>query len=282
MLASSETAWADDRKKKGAGKARGSDQSARNDASKKSRPENSRSSAAISRHESSPMAAHSGSGGSPYAARSEHSQPIAGGGGLSTAPEAARVNLGKPLPSLYNGWNARNFDDIQNDENAHVAFLVNALGANARPMPNFQNLEQANIKDFAHVSRNLENTGVAAYLGALPILAGSTAGLQYVPAAASIALIEARHAGYLNTLVDLVPSENIAGNVVNFEVPLSAAQVVSIASPFFVDLNGGPPLIPAGGLSNPIDVLNFALALEYLESAFYDINVPRFAHLLER
>ena len=190
VLASSETAWADDRKKKGAGKARGSDQSARNDASKKSRPENSRSSAAISRHESSPMAAHSGSGGSPYAARSEHSQPIAGGGGLSTAPEAARVNLGKPLPSLYNGWNARNFDDIQNDENAHVAFLVNALGANARPMPNFQNLEQANIKDFAHVSRNLENTGVAAYLGALPILAGSTAGLQYVPAAASIALIE--------------------------------------------------------------------------------------------
>jgi hypothetical protein len=63
--------------------------------------------------------------------------------------------------------------------------------------------------------------------------------------------------------------------------PLTPQQVVSLASPFIADLNGCPPLIPAGGLVNPIDVLNFAMALEYLEAAFYNINVPRFEHLLE-
>ncbi len=178
------------------------------------------------------------------------------------------------LRDLYPGWTRENFQAIQSDENAHVQFLVNALGTMARPMPTFQNLAQMDEVAFAQVSRALENTGVGAYLGALPLLVQF--GVDYVSPAASIALIEARHSGFLNTLIDLPVNEDILNEQASFEVALTPQQVVSLAGPFIVDLNGGPPLIPAGGFTNAIQVLNFALALEYLEAAFYNINVPAF------
>jgi hypothetical protein len=193
---------------------------------------------------------------------------------------ASRAGEAGPLPQLYKKSNAHQFEQIQADENAHVAFLVNALGNSARPMPVFQSLEQPSVHRFARVARLLENTGVAAYLGALPVLGSTTAGQQYIGAAGSIALIEGRHAGYLNTLIDLSVVENISGNVSSFDPPLTPEMVVSIVSPFLENLNGGPPLIPAGGLIAPIDILNFALALEYLEAEFYNINVPHYLRSL--
>ena len=192
----------------------------------------------------------------------------------------AADEAGTPLHQLYSKSNAHQFEQIQRDENAHVAFLVNALGANARPMPVFQNLEQSKVHKFAVFARTFENTGVAAYLGALPVLAATTAGQAYVPAAGSIALIEGRHAGYLNTLINLSLDKNITGSVSSFDVPLTPQQVVSLVSPFVANLNGGPPLIPSGGLTAPLDILNFALALEYLEAEFYNINVPKFLRSL--
>jgi hypothetical protein len=203
-------------------------------------------------------------------------------GGNVATPSSSMVNGGTPLPEIYKDWNLRNFEQIQSDENAHVAFLVNALGAYARPTPIFQSLEQSTVHEFAELARAFENTGVGAYLGALPVLASTAAGQQYLGAAGSIALIEARHAGYLNSLIDLSISENITGNVANFDSPLTPDQVVTLVSPFVVSLNGGPPLIPAGGLTNALDILNFALALEYLEAAFYNINVPNLARTLAR
>ena len=169
-----------------------------------------------------------------------------------------------------------NFDSIRTHENDHVDFLVSALGADARPMPTFVNLKQKNIIDFVTVSQALENTGVGAYLGAVPAIKSKA----YLAAAGTIALIEARHAGYLNVLVE----DPITGNILDltsdnsFETPLTPDQVAAGAGAFVSSLNGGPPLTYSATPSadNDIAILNFALALEYLEAAFYNINVPKF------
>jgi hypothetical protein len=77
------------------------------------------------------------------------------------------------LPSLYQGENTMEFEAIQAHENAHVAFLVNALGQYARPTPSFINLTQPNLVTFATTAKALENTGVGAYLGAAPYIYNS-------------------------------------------------------------------------------------------------------------
>jgi hypothetical protein len=166
------------------------------------------------------------------------------------------------------------FRDIQRHENAHVAFLVNALGSAARPKPTFQNLVQPNFWLFVQTSKALENTGVGAYLGAAPVILSRA----YLAAAGSIALIEARHAGWLNSLVDVPITTNVYGVEQSFETPLTAAQVVALASPFIASLNGGPPVdySTTPSSANDIAILNFALALEYLEAEFYNLNVANF------
>lgn len=178
-----------------------------------------------------------------------------------------------------NGCNDRReakgiFGQIQRHENAHVAFLVNALGAAARPKPTFQNLVQPNFQLFVQVAKALENTGVGAYLGAAPAILSRA----YLAAAGSIGFIEARHAGWINSLVDVPITTNVYGMEQSFETPLTAAQVVTLASPFIASLNGGPPVnySTTPSAANDIAILNFALALEYLEAEFYNLNVANF------
>jgi hypothetical protein len=192
------------------------------------------------------------------------------------AVRSSSAQSGNPnyLPSLYLGENVREFQAIQAHENAHVAFLVSALGALARPKPSFVNLTQPNLVTFAQTSRALENTGVGAYLGAAPIIFNK----DYLAAAGSILTIEARHSGYINVLLNEIMTDNVDGKVVNFDVPLTVDQVVALAGPLITSLNGGPPLSfsTTPSAKNDVDILNFALALEYLEAEFYNINVPRF------
>lgn len=168
------------------------------------------------------------------------------------------------------------FRSIQQHERDHVEFLVTALGKAARPKPAFHRLGQKNFADFTIVAQALENTGAGAYLGAAPVINSR----DYLAAAGSIAFIEARHAGYLNTFLGDPITANAEDDDSDnsFEMPLTAAEVVANASHFIKSLNGGPPLTYSNTPSdaNDIAILNFALALEYLENEFYNINVRQF------
>lgn len=188
--------------------------------------------------------------------------------GISSKPAASATTAvsGMTLASLKAvGDNKAAFQEIQSDENAHVSFLTGALKSAARPKPTFQNLTQADINSFAMVSKALENVGVGAYLMAAPAVSNK----DYLAAAGSILTIEARHAGFLDVLLGTPISANGA-----FDKPMTQADIVAAASPFIASLNGGPD--PSKALANDVDILNFALLLEYLEAEFYNANVPKF------
>ena len=188
--------------------------------------------------------------------------PVAGLLAINTVNAAPTWNTTNFLPT------SQAFKEIRSDENAHVAFLKKALmeaGVKPRPEPTFKNLTQPNVRAFELLSRTFENVGVGAYLFAAPKIKEKV----YLSAAASILTIEARHAGYLDALTDVMLSPNGP-----FDKPIPQAQIVRDISPFIKSLNGGPD--PSKPLKSDTDILNFALLLEYLEATFYNINVPRF------
>jgi Ferritin-like domain len=199
----------------------------------------------------------------------------AAAGGLTAraaGPKSAKIAAPamKTLPNLYPNWNATNFAQIRTDENAHVHFLLSALGSNARPAPTFQGLVMPDVVTFAKTSFALENTGTEAYLSAAPLISSP----EYLSAAGQILVIEARHSGYLGVLFNSTP--DLFGNSLEPVLPLSL--LLTNAAPFIESLNGGPPLTYSTTPSpaNDIAILNIALALEYLESEFYNLNVGRF------
>ena len=197
--------------------------------------------------------------------------------GAALLPTRAAAANTDTLPNLYPNWNAFLFQSIQAHEIEHVAVirtLITNLGGTPRPSPTFKNLLQPNLVAFGTVSQALENTGVGAYLGAAPVILQPAV----LAAAGSIATIEARHAGYLNVLFNTFHTTNIFGVEQVFERPLTIQEVVDAATPFVAGLNGGPPLTFSATRSraNDIAILNFALALEYLERDFYNLNVPKY------
>lgn len=167
---------------------------------------------------------------------------------------------------------ANAFAEIQKHENDHVAFLVNALGSNARPKPTFQNLDKrSSYTAFLQLSNTFENVGSGAYTGAAPHLQSH----DFLASAATIAMVEGHHAGFLQTLLGKPLTENNE----SFQTALTPDQVDADVAPFIADLNGGPPVTYSQtdlSLANDVMILNFALALEYLEREFYNINVPAF------
>ena len=188
----------------------------------------------------------------------------AGAGGLS--------DFGRSVAQVK-----RDFNSIRNHENTHVSFLEGALGSAARPKPTFRNLTAPDLATFVAMAQAFENTGVAAYLYATPGIQSKA----YLSAAASIALVEARHAGVLNdmreTFITASPF-NGSGDAA-FDQGATPNVVAGQVAFYVASLNGGPPLQFNRDVLSPetdLKILNFALALEYLEAEFYNINVPRF------
>lgn len=165
------------------------------------------------------------------------------------------------LKSLADSQQA--FQEIMNDESQHVSFLQSALKSAARPKPTFKGLKQTDLQSFAALSQTFENIGVGAYLMAAPAVKDK----GILAAAGSILTIEARHAGFLDALLQKPLSANGA-----FDKPMTQAEIVKAATPFIASLNGGPD--PAAPLTSDVGILNFALLLEYLEAEFYSTNVP--------
>ena len=200
----------------------------------------------------------------------------------SRGGEAANNSL-NVLPRLYPGWNAKNFSSIRQHENDHVAFLQNVLGGNGFADPGFVGLEQPNALAFARLSRVFENTGTATYLGAAPLIFNPT----NLAAAASIALVEARHSGYLNTLLNFHINDSVVAGAAtdeSFESPQSPVATAQAIAPFLANPALGMELATAISTTpspaNDIAIFRFALALEYLERDYYNINVPKFLHVM--
>ena len=119
----------------------------------------------------------------------------------------------------------------------------------------------------------LENTGTGAYLGAAPYIFNPA---YLVRGYAQILPVEARHSGYLNVLLNANLMQNAMGHVPgnSLEMPLTYAQVAANAAPFLPAGVTLPQYSTTPSAANDIVILNFALTLEYLESAFYNLNVP--------
>ena len=189
----------------------------------------------------------------------------------SITTAAAGLSVAGSPHAKATGINYNNFHEIQDDENQHVSFLLNALGSSARPRPTFKNLVAANVNQFISMSATFESVGTAAYPAAAPFILDPGS----LSIAARIAIVEGRHAGYLTTLVNqpLVPDESA------FQPLMFPNDVNAAAGPYIASLNGGPPVTYQLGTRSPqndLMILNFALALEMLEQEFYNINVPRF------
>jgi rubrerythrin len=107
------------------------------------------------------------------------------------------------------------------DENAHVAFLKEALGSKAVKAPKVDfGSTTSSASAFLKTAVALENTGVAAYSGQ----ALNIASTAYAAAALSIWSVEARHASVAGLL--LKPNSKSLSPDGAFDEPKTAAQVL--------------------------------------------------------
>ncbi|KAF9402880.1 hypothetical protein BGX21_008288 [Mortierella sp. AD011] len=115
------------------------------------------------------------------------------------------------------------FVHIKDHESTHVETLKAVIeNAGGVPVPECKyNFPLTDIHSFVNIARALETTGVSAYLGAAANFNGNL-----LTGAASIATVEARQSSFLNELTGL------EGAPYNFDTPLDARQVFTMASQF--------------------------------------------------
>jgi len=170
--------------------------------------------------------------------------------------------------------------EIMNDEAAHVPILQKKLvdpdnpfhpQVRTPPVLNMANLIQPNVKSFLETAAAFENTGSGTYGGALFAIQQTD---EYFRTAVGLCTVESRHASFLNALL----GESLVPNFAPVEAPIDQDVTLSRIAPFVA--SPGPSGFPSFDPLNASDpnnfhILDFLLFLEYIESAFYHVNVPR-------
>ena len=181
------------------------------------------------------------------------------------------------------GLTATLLQEIMNDEAQHVPIIQNLLNDSGNPLPvpirkppnfNLARLIQPNLQTFLETAAVFENTGSGLYHGALLNIQQTQ---EYFPTAAGLAAVKSRHAGWLNSLLGQALTEDFAP----VEAPISQGLTLTQVAEFVTDPRSTFPSFDTTVVSdaNNFAVLDFVLFLEYIESAFYAVNVPRFAVL---
>ena len=178
------------------------------------------------------------------------------------------------------GVAAELINEIMNDEDQHVLIVQNLLDDPDNPLPvpirqpphfNLQRLVQPNLQAFLETASVFENTGSGLYHGAL---LNVTQTQEYFPTAAGLASVEARHAAWLNSLL----GESLVPDFAPVEAPIDQSITLSLLAEFVTDPRSTFPSFDTtvSTDANNFFVLDFILFLEYIESTFYNLNVPLF------
>jgi Ferritin-like domain len=170
--------------------------------------------------------------------------------------------------------------EIMEDEMQHVPIIQNLLNDPDNPLPvpirrqpnlNMKTLLQPNLTAFLETASVFENTGSGLYGGALLNIEQTQ---EYFPTAVGLATVEARHAAWLNSLL----GQSLVPDFAPVEAPISQSLTLSRVAEFVTDPRSTFPSFNTNihTDANGFFVLDFILFLEYIESAFYALNVPRF------
>jgi hypothetical protein len=170
--------------------------------------------------------------------------------------------------------------EVMEDEAQHVPIIQNLLNDPDNPLPvpirpqphlNMQRLRMPNLHAFLETASGFENTGSGFYGGALLNI---TQTHEYFPTAVGLCTVEARHASWLNSLI----GQSLVPDFVPVEAPIPQDIVLSRVAEFVTDARSTFPSFDTTVVTdaNNFFILDFLLFLEYIESAFYAINVPRF------
>jgi Ferritin-like domain len=178
------------------------------------------------------------------------------------------------------GLSATLINEIMEDEAQHVPIIQNLLDDPDNPLmvpirrpPNFNMaaLIQPNLTAFLETASVFENTGSGLYGGALLNIQQTQ---EYFPTAVGLATVEARHASWLNSML----GQSLVPDFAPVEAPISQSITLSRVAEFVTDPRSTFPAFDTTVATdaNGFFVLDFILFLEYIESMFYAVNVPRF------
>jgi hypothetical protein len=183
-------------------------------------------------------------------------------------------------PKKLTGLSATLIQEILADEQQHVPIIQDLLNDPDNPLPvpirrpphfNMKRLVQPNLTAFLETAAVFENTGSGLYGGALINVIQTQ---EYFPTAAGLATVESRHASWLNSML----GEALVPDFAPVESPIPQSIALARVAEFVTDPRSTFPSFDTtvATEANSFFILDFILFLEYIESTFYEVNVPRF------